>query len=389
MNAVEALAAERLRLRSDLLAGKKPKRVFMLPWFTLEAACIFAGINPFEANYRLELVEQAYTKICDTFPSDGLPVINVRFPHIYQMLGARNWILGSSGTLQHPEIETMREDEYDEFIAAPYKTIIEKFLPRVCTALDTEPLSRGLKLAAAYGAFQNANTAHSGLCDRLIRKYGYAPGFITNQMIEAPFDFLADQLRGFRAIHLDVRRCPDKIKAAVEAITPLMIKMAVPPAATAGLVSFIPLHLAPFLGQRAFEELYWPSFEKTIVELDKKGIACCLFVEQDWTRYCGYLERLPSSAIMFMEGGDPKRFTETVGREHVFGGFFDPTITLGRSKQECIDAAKKLLDTCMKSGHFYFCFDRSVLDMRSVDVPKLQAVLEWIYENGKYQENVE
>jgi hypothetical protein len=68
----------------------------------------------------------------------------------------------------------------------------------------------------------------------------------------------------------------------------------------------------------------------------------------------------------------------------VFGGFYDPTITLSRSKEECIDEAKKLLDICMKSEHFYFTFDKSVIDMKSVDVPKLQAVYEWVYENGKY-----
>jgi hypothetical protein len=76
--------------------------------------------------------------------------------------------------------------------------------------------------------------------------------------------------------------------------------------------------------------------------------------------------------------------SQNVGKDHVFGGFYDPTITLSRSKEECIDEAKKLLDTCMKSDHFYFTFDKSVIDMKSVNVPKLQAVCEWVYENGKY-----
>jgi hypothetical protein len=85
-----------------------------------------------------------------------------------------------------------------------------------------------------------------------------------------------------------------------------------------------------------------------------------------------------------MENGDPKRFAETVGKDHVFGGFYDPTVTLSRSREECIDNAKRLLDICMKSDHYYFCFDRNVMDIKSVDVPKLQAVLEWVRENGNY-----
>jgi hypothetical protein len=279
----------------------------------------------------------------------------------------------------------MYAEDYDEFIAAPYKTIVEKFLPRVCTALDTDPVTRSLKLAAAYGAYNNISAAHFGVYMKLGMKYGYAPGIMaSNQMILAPFDFLADQLRGFKAITMDIRRCPDKVKAAVEVITPLMIKMATPPVMRPGLISFIPLHLAPFINMKAFEKLYWPTFEQMIVELDKKGIACFIAAEQDWTRYCEYLERLPKSTIIYMETGDPKRFTETVGKDHVFGGFYDSTITLSRSKEACIDEAKKLLDTCMKSDHFFFTFDKAVMDMKSVDVPKLQAVLEWVHENGKY-----
>jgi hypothetical protein len=384
MSTVEELQKERTQIRSDLLAGKKPKRLFMNPNFTMEAACGYAGIDLMKAHYSMELTEQAYDKTCADFPADTMPARNIRFASIYQLLGAKNWILGSNGTIQHPEIETMHTDEYDEFIAAPYKTIIEKFLPRACGALDKDSIDAGLSLAIAYGAYKNIVASQGAVYAKMGVKYGYVPAFITNQPIEAPFDFLADQLRGFKGITMDIRRCPGKVKAAVEAITPLMIKMATPPTIRPGLISFVPLHLAPFINQKAFDELYWPTFEKMIVELDKKGIACSLFVEQDWTRYCEYLERLPKSTVMFMEGGDPKRFTETVGKDHVFGGFFDPTITLARSKQECIDEAKKLLDICMKSDHFYFTFDKSVIDMKSVDVPKLQAVLEWVYENGTY-----
>jgi hypothetical protein len=239
-------------------------------------------------------------------------------------------------------------------------------------------------LARAYGAYKNITGAQAVVYGKMTAKYGYAPGFITNQPIEAPFDFLADQLRGFKAITMDIRRIPDKVKAACEAITPMMVRLATPPVLRPGMITFIPLHLAPFINMKQFETLYWPTFEQTIVELDKKGIACNLFVEQDWTRYCEFLERLPKSTCMFMEAGDPKRFTETVGKDHVFGGFYDPTITLARSKEECIDEAKKLLDTCMKSDHFYFTFDKSVIDMKSVDVPKLQAVLEWLSVHGKY-----
>ncbi|MDR2743544.1 MAG: hypothetical protein LBB98_15545 [Treponema sp.] len=384
MSTVEELQKERIQIREDLLAGKKPKRVLIFADFPVEAACGLAGVSLLDAHYNLALMEKAFDKTCETFYSDALPLTNLRYPDVYQLLGAKNFILGSGGVMQHPEIETMYAEDYDEFIDAPYKTILEKFLPRVCVALDTDPINKSLVLARALNAYRNVAGTIWGIYGKLTGKYGYGPGLVTNQMIEAPFDFLADQLRGFKAITMDIRRCPGKVKAAVEAITPLMIRMAKPAKMRPGLITFIPLHLAPYINQKAFDELYWPTFEKTIVELDKIGIACSLFVEQDWTRYCEYLERLPKTTIMYMENGDPKRFTETVGRDHTFGGFYDPTITLVRSKEACIDAAKRLLDTCMKTGHFFFRFDKGVMDIKSVDVPKLQAVLEWVRDNGNY-----
>jgi hypothetical protein len=384
MDNIRELFEERKALREDLLAGKKPKRALVYPRFTMEAGCGLAGINLMEAHYNTELREKAYDKICGTFYSDILPIRDTRYPSAYQLLGTGNWILGSGGAVQHPEIETMRSGEYDEFTAAPCSVIIEKFLPRVCAALDGDPVKRSLTLAAAFGDYLNQERAQALICEGLNRKYAYCAGFLNNQRILAPFDFLADQLRGFKSITMDIRRMPDKIKAALEVITPLMIKMAGPAVKRPGLISLIPLHLAPFINMKQFEELYWPSLEKTVVELDKLGVACMLQVEQDCTRYAEHFARLPQSTLFMIETGDPARFTETLGKEHVFGGFYDPTITLTRSKEDCIDEAKRLLEICMKSDHAYFIFDRIVMDIKSVDVSKLQAVLEWVRDNAGY-----
>jgi hypothetical protein len=332
----------------------------------------------------MNLVEQALEKVCTTFPTDTMPARSFRFAFVHQLLGARNWVIGSNGTLQHPEVETMQVDEYDEFIKAPYKFVVEKVIPRTCTKLGQDMTANGLMVATAYAYFKSINGALMAVAGKLSAKYGFAPGFITNQPFLAPFDFIGDHLRGVVGINKDVFRCSGKIKAATEALVPLTIKMATPPVMRPGIISFVPLHLGPFLGKKAFEELYWPSLEKIIVHLDKIGVACNLFVEHDWTRFAPYLERLPKSTMMYMEQSDPKVFADTVGKEHVFGGFYDPTISLSRTKQECIDEAKRLLDICMKTGKYYFTFDKSVIDIKSIDISKIQAVLEWVIENGKY-----
>ena len=383
MSTVEEIIKERNEVRSDLLALKKPKRLFMTVSFSMEAACQYSGIDPKEAHYNLELYEKAYDKMCADVISDTQPSNNLRFPATYQILGAKHWVVGSKGTMQHPEIEVMRDDEYDEFIKAPYKTIVEKFLPRVCAALTKDPAHNALKLATAYGTYKNFTNGQAAIGAKMRAKYGFVGGVANHQMVAAPFDFLSDQLRGFKGITIDARRFPDKVKAAMEVILPLQLKLAKPAVPRPGLVASCPLHLAPYLNKKQFEELWWPTFERMVLGLQDMGIGSSLFVEDDWTRFTPWLEKLPNSTIMYMEYGDPKVFTETIGKNHVFGGFYNPTITLMRSKEECIDEAKRLFDTCMKSDHFFFRFDRSVMDIKSVDMPKLLAVLEWV-RNVKY-----
>jgi uroporphyrinogen-III decarboxylase len=285
--------------------------------------------------------------------------------------------------MQHPETASMEADEYDEYIAKPYETIVEKFLPRICAELDTDPVSRSMVFAKAYRSFRKNLESTMGIMGRLSAKYGLAPGF-TGEVIEPPFDFVADQLRGFKEINMDLRRRPDKVKAACDATLPLMLKYAIKPVIPPGKINFMPLHMAPYLKMSDFEKYYWPTLEELVVEMDKAGIACTLFAEEDWTRYAEFLARLPKSSIFMFESGDYKKIKETAGKNHLMGGFFDPTITLTRSKEECIDEVKRMVDVCAPGGNFYFGFDKSIIDIKSIDVPKLQAVLDWVYANTDY-----
>jgi hypothetical protein len=381
---MESLVQERTRVRADLLAGRKPDRVLVFTHFSGEAACGFAGIKLIEAHYRRELLEKAFDKICSSFYCDTNPMVYIRYPAVYQLLGSKNWLLASNGVVQHPEIAIMEPEDYDDFIVSPYNTIIEKFLPRACAALETAPIQYGLTLVRAFSAYKDTLEWQSRFFAELNRKYGYTEDMSNHHLIAAPFDFLSDQLRGFKGIMMDIRRIPSKIEAAVEAILPLILKLAIPLEPKTGLRCVVPLHIAPYINEKQFERLYWPTFERMIVELDNHGIGCTLFAEHDWTRFAPYLERLPKSTAIYFENADPVHITKTIGRDHVFGGFYNPTITLARSREECIDEAKRLLDICMESGHFYFTFDSDVLDIKSIDAAKLAAVLEWIRDNGRY-----
>ncbi|MDR3225144.1 MAG: uroporphyrinogen decarboxylase [Clostridiales Family XIII bacterium] len=375
---------ERKKIRDDLVALRKPARVPVFSLFTLEAACGLADVSLMASHYDAAIAESAYEKVCETFYSDALPVFNLRFPSVYDILGSKNWVLGSNGAMQHSEFELMRADEYDAFIEGPYKMIMEVFLPRVCSELDKDPANRAVVFAKAFSEYRYRTQTFGATIGRLIERFGYAPGIVTGPLTVAPFDFVADQFRGVKGITGDVYRFPDKVAAAVKAVTPHMIRLAAPRKATQPINCFIPLHLAPLISPDHFERLYWPSLKEIVETAEARGVGSTILFEQDCTRYLEHFSTLPASTIGWADNGDMETYTKTFGAGHAFGGFFDPTITLVRSKEACIDEAKRILDTCMRSEHFFFTFDRNVMDIKSIDIGKLQAVLEWVAHNATY-----
>jgi hypothetical protein len=375
---------ENLKIREDLLAGKIPKRLFMRLTFTLEAACGLSGIDLRKAHYDPELKNKAMRSICETFYSDTFPIENVRFPPVYQALRARNWTMSSTGVMQHPEIESFSPEDYEEYVKNPYGVIMEKVVPRICAAMETDKAHAAVALTKAYNLFLQTLGQEGAFIGQVSQEFGYVPGWFVGGLCEAPFDFLADQLRGFKGINMDVRRIPDLLEKAVNATLPLMLKLAIPRKVPKGHIVFIPLHLAPYMRPKDVERLYWPSFEKLVVEAHKAGVRSFLFAEVDWVPNIHLLERLPEGTIIQFEKGDPRIAKDVIGKKHIFGGFFDPTITLTRSKDECIDAVKKLIDIGAPGGRFYFGFDRHVIDINSIDVKKLQAVCDYVHENTNY-----
>lgn len=383
---MKALGEERTQLFRDLFDGKIPKRVPVSPSLTIEFAIQYAGKDLAEVQWNHQLLEEVYEKVCQDFVSDTNPAaMNLRNPVFYKLLGARNFIMSSSGFMQHPEICGLEAEEYDEFIASPYDCIMEKILPRIYTELDTNPAKRSIAFAKGFKGYYDELFAALGVIGKLTEKYGYSPIGGIELLTEAPFDFVADQLRGFKGITGDIRRYPDKVEAACEAVLPLMIKQGMPPhPPTKYGAAFIPLHMAPYIRPKDFERFYWPTFKKLVDGLAAQGQPSLLFVEHDWTRYVDYLYELPENTRMMFEYGDPKLIKDKLGDKHILTGFYPITLLKTGTKQQCIDKAKELIDILAPGGKYYFGFDKAIITADSVNLENIKAVLEYVSENAYY-----
>ena len=111
---------------------------------------------------------------------------------------------------------------------------------------------------------------------------GYGCPTMMGGVAKAPFDVVADTLRGTRSALMDLYRRPDKLLAASEALVPASIHMGVgsgqpgPPPFV-----FMPLHKGAvgFMSLKQFQKFYWPSFKRVLEGVIAAGMVPLPFVE--------------------------------------------------------------------------------------------------------------
>lgn len=386
MSDVKTLEMERQQIFIDLFRGNVPSRIPIKNPLSFEAIVEYSNMNLAEVYWDITRAEEAFDKVCQEFISDVLPGSNTqRSPSFYQLLGSKSFVMASNGVMQHPNVEGMMPEDYDEFIVSPYDCIIEKILPRLYTELAAEDTNlKALTMAKAMRAYGDEMETLGVLAAKLKAKYGYAS--IASSQTEAPYDFLADCFRSFTGISKDIRRIPDKVVAACEAATPLLIKKGKLTVSTDLKMTLIPLHMAPYMHLKDFEKFYWPTLKNLVEALSNMGINVLLFLENDWMRYLDYLYELPGNTILRFEYGDPKIVKDKLGKKHIISGFYPISLLHEGTKEQCIDKAKELLDVLAPGGNYWFDFDKSALDLHGNIVENLKAVLQYVYENGRYSE---
>ena len=207
MNSKE-LQQERISIFHDVYDNKIPKRVPVNISLTFEVIAQFGNLDLAKVQWNPELIYNAADAMCQTVYSDVcLFMGSFRYPSYYQILKSQSFVMASNGFIQHPEVMGMYSEEYDYLIEKPYECIVERILPRQYKAIDwNAPINSALNLMKGFLAYINEFAKANWVMQNLIQKYGYYPRNPMNYgFTETPFDFLADQLRGFKGISKDIR----------------------------------------------------------------------------------------------------------------------------------------------------------------------------------------
>jgi hypothetical protein len=381
------------------------------------------GFGYFPAKYCGIPHEAAYydydawlTACKKTFLDFGADMSSVQpfFPgSILELVDPRylRWPGQAGGTLQSHMIidgEYMRETEYAHLISDPTDFILRRYLPRMSGAMtgfdslavlpSGEMGYRGVlslaeavvspEVVASLEALQRIGRELQEWAPKLeaffqeLEDLGFPP-FIGGTAL-APYDVIADNLRGMRGTMMDLYKHPDELLEACSAILKAMLLRIGMPVEGGLNTIMIPLHFgsAGFCSLKQFETFYWPTLRGLIVELVERGFTPFVMTEGDYDSRLEYLLEIPKGkAFVHFDNTDMFKAKDVLGGHLCISGNVPTSLLATGTPEEVKEYAKGLIDYCGRDGGFVMSSRTPVDDARPEN---LRALIDFTKEYGVY-----
>lgn len=368
----------------------------------------YAGITQHEFCYDYDKTREALVKFGKDFPCDwsfaagftgvGVPPLNYAFAEhpdlamAFGMHGTIHDILGDKCT-RYPGREIavncspqfvggafMEVEEYDQLIEDPIGFTADTILPRVCRNLDTP--RKAMATWVRMGMEAVKGFAYLQAVSEDMAKVGLPTVPITMGM--APLDLIADGYRNFTNVMLDIRRHPEKVKKACEAMLEPILTVGLSLKPLGVDLAFIPLHLNEYLSPEIYKEFYWPYLKEVILGFAAEGIKSMVFFEGKHEPHLETILDLPRGwGIAYFEKTDVIKAKEIL-KDHtcIMGGVPISLIVTGNPAK--IDAYVKELLEKMKPGGGFIVSTSVGIAPRETPVENIHALINAVEKYGKY-----
>ena len=381
---------------------------------------IAAGSFPaYHAGYDLktimfdaEKMMECLLKYAREFETDAMPHAPTS-GRVYELMQTRTnrWPGGGlpddAEIIQFVEQEYMREGEYEAYFHNPADYILRTFLPRTYGVFeplaDLESLEafmgvgQQLMMAAGSPEFKKmaqsllaANEAAeawnkvSGACTRALREMGYPAG--GGGVALAPFDTVADMLRGTHGSVIDMFRRPDTILELCERILPVTLASAVRMADMGDSPQvFIPMHKGDdvFMSDKQFEKFYWPSYRKLLLGLIEEGLVPSPVIDGTYNRRLEYIKDLPKSGVHWtFEKTDMALAKKVLGGHTSIAGNVQAWQMATQGPEDIKKYCRWLLDTCAPGGGYVLGMGSSIAGR--CNPANIRAMIDTVMEYGRY-----
>jgi len=331
----------------------------------------------------------------------------------YEILDYKLYLWPGHGTpsdtpYQCVESDYMKADEYDALIQDPSDFLLRTFLPRIFGALEPfrkfDSLTNLIELPftggylVSYGRPEIRSALEALLaageeavkwrkavaaCNKAVLEAGYP--LLGGGSTKAPFDTLADTLRGTRGIMMDMYRQPDKLLEALERLTPLMIRLGAEGALSSGRpLVFIPLHKGAdgFMSDEQYQTFYWPTFKKLISGLVNEGLVPFIFAEGGYNTRLETIKDIPrATTIWHFDYTDMAKAKEALGNIACVAGNVPISMLNTGTPDEVRDYCRNLIDVAGKGGG-YIMTSGGVIDKAKTE--NVRAMIEITKKYGVY-----
>jgi len=387
---IEQLFQERMARLNTTIALGEPDRVPIC--FGSETwIASYSGITIQEMVYDYQKLIGAAEKVIQDFAWDAhWPPLGIWPAPVFNAVGQTQYLMAGSdldpsSTYQWPDRSPMSAEDYPKFIADPMRFIFDEMMPKRSLEL-AKPYPRNTVALAKGGiAFGMYLTQLGAAFGRWVEQYGVAP--LLGGISDPAMDFLSDHYRGFQGIMMDIKRHPDEVVAACEAMYPLTLRMAMAsfggPPAPFPLV-FLPLHVPTYLRPVDFEKFYWPTFSRLINDLASNGYKCLLFLEGDWEPHFPFLAQLPKGHVVGLMERKIVEAKKAIGDTICLMGGLDVDLLGYGTPEECVAETKRVIEACAPGGGFILSGGKALLSPNDAKPENLMAITKFVKESGGY-----
>jgi hypothetical protein len=394
---VEQLYQERLSRYVAAMRNEQPDCVPIRP-FVAEFTAAYAGYTSQEVVHDFEKAFLAARKCAADFDWDAIvPNMVYVWTGLTQAIGLKYY--GIPGIhvspdmgfqyLEPPEERAfMQEDEYDALIDDPTGFLYNVWFPRVCAEASQigQPVTYRNNLALVKGGMAMLHYFNSfGRQIDLMRKESGTPSAIAG-IFKAPFDILADKLRGYVGLTMDMQTQPGKVLAACQALMPHLCHVGL---STADPNKLLPIGFwmhrgcVPFITPAQFKSHYWPTLVPIIEEFWKHGHQTLFYAEGSWDHHLDDLAGLPDRSIVYhVDRGDIYEVHRKLGHKFCLSGGIPNMLLSYGSTADVRACCKKVIDGVARDGGYIM--DASAIMQNDTRAENLRAMTEAAREYGVY-----
>jgi uroporphyrinogen-III decarboxylase len=379
------------------LRNEKPDKIPIRP-FVAEFTAKYAGFTCQEVAHDYNMAFEAAVRCAKDFDWDAV-VANMVYvwTGLAQAAGLRYYGIPGIGIphtvgfnyIEPPEDQAfMRADEYDALIDDPTAFLYNVWLPRVSTEVAKigQPATyrNNLALVKSSMAMLAYFYAFGPQVQRLRDECGSVSAIAG--IFKAPFDIIADKLRGYIGLTLDMQSQPDKVLKACEALMPHLVHVGL---TTADPAKQVPIGFwmhrgcVPFISPKQFQSHYWPTLKPCIEEFWKHGHQTLFYGEGKWDYHLDDFATLPERSIVFhVDQGDIFLAHKKLHHKFALSGGI-PNVLLSYGKPEEVrERCRAVIDGVAQEGGYIM--DAGAIMQDDTSIENLRVLTGFTREHGVY-----